>query len=249
MPLVFNGFELGGVLLAILIANVATRDGESNWFEGVQLLGRLRDPRDRLLLRLGRRTRWTSSSCSQLRRHPRRRAAVHQRDRVGRPPARARRGRDRQRARRGRHGDARDADPDRRDHRRRRGLRGRRGRGDHRRAVPARDDRDGAGRNRCPDLPGPPRAGGAARRRRPDARPRPDLLPRLLRARHRRGAGAAGAAADPARDRLRARLRRLRAPDVARRRSGAGDRVDRRRCTSTAAPATSRPPARSSCSS
>jgi Ca2+:H+ antiporter len=39
MPLVFNGFELGGVLIAILIANVATRDGISNWFEGVQLLG------------------------------------------------------------------------------------------------------------------------------------------------------------------------------------------------------------------
>jgi Ca2+:H+ antiporter len=39
MALVFNGFELGGVLLAILIANLVTRDGESNWFEGVQLLG------------------------------------------------------------------------------------------------------------------------------------------------------------------------------------------------------------------
>ncbi|HLM31016.1 MAG TPA: calcium/proton exchanger [Solirubrobacterales bacterium] len=39
LPLVFNGFELGAVLLAILIANVATRDGISNWFEGVQLLG------------------------------------------------------------------------------------------------------------------------------------------------------------------------------------------------------------------
>jgi Ca2+:H+ antiporter len=39
MALVFNGFELGGVLLAILIANVVTHDGESNWFEGVQLLG------------------------------------------------------------------------------------------------------------------------------------------------------------------------------------------------------------------
>jgi Ca2+:H+ antiporter len=38
MPLVFNGFELGGVLLAILVANVITHDGESNWFEGVQLL-------------------------------------------------------------------------------------------------------------------------------------------------------------------------------------------------------------------
>jgi Ca2+:H+ antiporter len=38
MPLVFNGFELGGVLLAVLAANVITQDGESNWFEGVQLL-------------------------------------------------------------------------------------------------------------------------------------------------------------------------------------------------------------------
>ena len=38
MPLVFNGFELGAVLIAILIANYVTQDGESNWFEGVQLL-------------------------------------------------------------------------------------------------------------------------------------------------------------------------------------------------------------------
>jgi Ca2+:H+ antiporter len=38
MPLVFNGFELGGVLLAVLIANYVTHEGESTWFEGVQLL-------------------------------------------------------------------------------------------------------------------------------------------------------------------------------------------------------------------
>jgi Ca2+:H+ antiporter len=38
MPLVFNGFELGAVLLAVLIASTITNDGESNWFEGVQLL-------------------------------------------------------------------------------------------------------------------------------------------------------------------------------------------------------------------
>jgi Ca2+:H+ antiporter len=38
MPLVFNGFELGAILIAILIANYATQDGESTWFEGVQLL-------------------------------------------------------------------------------------------------------------------------------------------------------------------------------------------------------------------
>jgi Ca2+:H+ antiporter len=38
MALVFNGFELGALLLAILAAQVVTHDGESNWFEGVQLL-------------------------------------------------------------------------------------------------------------------------------------------------------------------------------------------------------------------
>lgn len=38
MPLVFNGFELGAVLLAALIANAVTQEGESTWFEGVLLL-------------------------------------------------------------------------------------------------------------------------------------------------------------------------------------------------------------------
>jgi Ca2+:H+ antiporter len=38
MALVFNGFELGAVVLAILIAQVVTHEGESTWFEGVQLL-------------------------------------------------------------------------------------------------------------------------------------------------------------------------------------------------------------------
>ena len=38
MPLVFNGFELGALLLAVLIAVHVTNDGESTWFEGVQLL-------------------------------------------------------------------------------------------------------------------------------------------------------------------------------------------------------------------
>jgi Ca2+:H+ antiporter len=38
LALVFNGFELGAILLAILIANYVTQDGESTWFEGVQLL-------------------------------------------------------------------------------------------------------------------------------------------------------------------------------------------------------------------
>jgi Ca2+:H+ antiporter len=38
MALVFNGYELGGLLFAVLVANLVTQDGESNWFEGVQLL-------------------------------------------------------------------------------------------------------------------------------------------------------------------------------------------------------------------
>ncbi len=38
MALVFNGFELGGILLAILIANHVTNEGESTWYEGLQLL-------------------------------------------------------------------------------------------------------------------------------------------------------------------------------------------------------------------
>jgi Ca2+:H+ antiporter len=38
LALVFNGFELGALLLAVLIANYVTQDGESTWFEGVQLL-------------------------------------------------------------------------------------------------------------------------------------------------------------------------------------------------------------------
>ena len=38
MPLVFNGFELGAILVAILAANYVTQDGESTWFEGAQLV-------------------------------------------------------------------------------------------------------------------------------------------------------------------------------------------------------------------
>ncbi len=38
MALVFNGYELGAMLFAVLIANFLTQEGESNWFEGVQLI-------------------------------------------------------------------------------------------------------------------------------------------------------------------------------------------------------------------
>ncbi|MBA3301918.1 MAG: calcium/proton exchanger [Thermoleophilaceae bacterium] len=38
LALVFNGYELAGMLFAVLIANHLVSEGESNWFEGVQLL-------------------------------------------------------------------------------------------------------------------------------------------------------------------------------------------------------------------
>jgi Ca2+:H+ antiporter len=38
MALVFNGLELGAILIAVVIANFVTQEGESTWFEGVQLL-------------------------------------------------------------------------------------------------------------------------------------------------------------------------------------------------------------------
>jgi Ca2+:H+ antiporter len=38
LSLVFNGFELAGILMAVLVTLAVTRDGHSTWFEGVQLL-------------------------------------------------------------------------------------------------------------------------------------------------------------------------------------------------------------------
>jgi Ca2+:H+ antiporter len=38
LPLVFNGYELGALIFSALIAAYISQDGESNWFEGVQLL-------------------------------------------------------------------------------------------------------------------------------------------------------------------------------------------------------------------
>ena len=38
MPLVFNGFELAGVAIAAIIANQVTQEGESTWYEGLQLI-------------------------------------------------------------------------------------------------------------------------------------------------------------------------------------------------------------------
>jgi Ca2+:H+ antiporter len=38
MALVFNGYEVAAMIAAVLIANQVTQEGESNWFEGVQLL-------------------------------------------------------------------------------------------------------------------------------------------------------------------------------------------------------------------
>ena len=38
MPLVFNAFEIGGVIIAVLIASQVTNHGESTWYMGLQLL-------------------------------------------------------------------------------------------------------------------------------------------------------------------------------------------------------------------
>ena len=38
LALVFNGLEIGAILLAVLVAIHVTQEGESTWFEGVQLL-------------------------------------------------------------------------------------------------------------------------------------------------------------------------------------------------------------------
>jgi len=38
MSLVFNGYELAGLIAAVLIANFLASEGESTWFEGIQLL-------------------------------------------------------------------------------------------------------------------------------------------------------------------------------------------------------------------
>jgi Ca2+:H+ antiporter len=38
MPLVLNGFELAAIFFAVLTAMYVSNDGESNWFEGLQLL-------------------------------------------------------------------------------------------------------------------------------------------------------------------------------------------------------------------
>ena len=168
MPLVFNGFELGGVLIAVLIANQVTNEGESTWFEGVQLLARLRDPRRSPSsspegpLRMAAAS---SYSARQLRRDPRRGAALHQRGRVGRAPARPGRGSGRQPAGGRRHRDARDADPDRRpDRRRPRAPRtSRSGRSSAPRSCSRRSR--WAGRRLRLRLPQAPPAGHRARRR------------------------------------------------------------------------------------
>jgi Ca2+:H+ antiporter len=38
MPLVFNGFELAALAIAAIIASQVTQEGESTWYEGLQLL-------------------------------------------------------------------------------------------------------------------------------------------------------------------------------------------------------------------
>ena len=39
MSLVFNPLEIAAVIISVVVVTVAEADGETNWFEGVQLLG------------------------------------------------------------------------------------------------------------------------------------------------------------------------------------------------------------------
>jgi Ca2+:H+ antiporter len=39
MSLVFNAFEITAIGLAVLVTAIVALDGESNWLEGLQLLG------------------------------------------------------------------------------------------------------------------------------------------------------------------------------------------------------------------
>ena len=38
MSLVFNGFEIAALILSVLVVALVALDGETNWFEGVQLI-------------------------------------------------------------------------------------------------------------------------------------------------------------------------------------------------------------------
>jgi Ca2+:H+ antiporter len=38
MALVFNGYEMAGLVIAVLAAYFVVQEGKSNWFEGLQLL-------------------------------------------------------------------------------------------------------------------------------------------------------------------------------------------------------------------
>ena len=38
MTLVFNGFEIAAIVLSVMIVDMISSDGETNWFEGAQLL-------------------------------------------------------------------------------------------------------------------------------------------------------------------------------------------------------------------
>ena len=49
MSLVFNAFEITAIGLSVLAIAIVSLDGESNWLEGLQLLGVYCDPCARLL--------------------------------------------------------------------------------------------------------------------------------------------------------------------------------------------------------
>ena len=66
LALVFNGYELAGLVFAVLIANFVTQDGESNWFEGAQLLALYAVLGPRVLLRLDAQPAFAGHSIGRL---------------------------------------------------------------------------------------------------------------------------------------------------------------------------------------
>ena len=96
LALVFNGFELGAILIAILIAQLRHPGRRVDLVRGRAAARRLLRLRARFLLRLAGtdppgRIAWRDGRrppAGQLRGRARRGAAVHQRDRVDRAPAR-----------------------------------------------------------------------------------------------------------------------------------------------------------------
>ena len=72
LALVFNGFELAGIVLAVIVASHVTSQGESTWFEGLMLLALYVGARRVVPVRVAARDRtWQLAGGLRRRRSPR----------------------------------------------------------------------------------------------------------------------------------------------------------------------------------